>query len=426
MHEGGKMKNCLCKFLVVISSLILVVTAASSVKAKDEIKIGALYPLTGSMALLGNHDMNGVELATDIINERGGIKGKKVLLIKGDASTPEAARSEAERLINVENLNVIFGTYSSSLSYVASSVAEKHKRIYWETGAIADNITQRNFKYLFRSCEKASDSGNAAVDFILDKLAGDLKIPIKDLRICIMHEDSLYGTSVMAAATKRLKERNVKILANESYTKTVTDLSPLVMRFKALKPDVVLATCYINDAILWNRQMRELNLYVKAMVGTGGGHSISDFAKALGRDSDGVFSSDPAFIKNPKVLDPQLDPPLKTVFERYKKKYGEEIDIHAILSFTGAWVFYKYALTKAATTDPEILRKTILQIDVPTGGTYMGFGVKFQGEKRSGTRAKYQVFFSYESVAEWRLLYRLASTLRRTQGNSCPLASLAG
>ena len=137
------MKNCLCKFLVVISSLILVVTAASSVKAKDEIKIGALYPLTGSMALLGNHDMNGVELATDIINERGGIKGKKVLLIKGDASTPEAGRSEAERLINVENLNVIFGTYSSSLSYVASSVAEKHKRIYWETGAIADNITQR-------------------------------------------------------------------------------------------------------------------------------------------------------------------------------------------------------------------------------------------------------------------------------------------
>ena len=136
MHEGGKMKNCLCKFLVVISSLILVVTAASSVKAKDEIKIGALYPLTGSMALLGNHDMDGAELATDIINKRGGIKGKKVLLIKGDASTPEAARSEAERLINVENLNVIFGTYSSSLSYVASSVAEKHKEYIGRQGPL--------------------------------------------------------------------------------------------------------------------------------------------------------------------------------------------------------------------------------------------------------------------------------------------------
>ncbi len=70
-----------------------------------------------------------------------------------------------------------------------------------------------------------------------------LRIPVKDLKVCIMHEDSLYGTSVMAAASKRLKESGVKLQAMESYSKSVTDLSPLVMKFKALKPDIVLATC---------------------------------------------------------------------------------------------------------------------------------------------------------------------------------------
>ena len=234
------MKGYFSRFLAIMACAALILVVFTSAHAQD-IRIGALYPLSGPMALLGTHDMNGVELATDIINERGGIQGKKIKLIKGDAPTPEAARSEAERLINVENLNVIMGTYSSSLSFVASSVAEKHHRIFWETGAIADNITQRNFKYVFRTCSKASNFGNAAADFIVEVLAKDLRIPVKDLKVCIMHEDSLYGTSVMAAASKRLKESGVKLQAMESYSKSVTDLSPLLMKFKALKPDIVLA-----------------------------------------------------------------------------------------------------------------------------------------------------------------------------------------
>jgi branched-chain amino acid transport system substrate-binding protein len=375
------MKKWSGKLAIALLGLALMIAVPFSAKAEDVFRIGALYPLSGPMALLGNHNMNGVELATDIFNERGGAKGKKVQLIKADGPTSDAARSEAERLVSVEKLNVNFGTYSSSLSFVASSVAEKNKTIYWETGAIADNITQRNFKYLFRTCSKASNFGNTAANFTIEQLAKDLKIPVKDLKVCIMHEDSLYGTSVMSAAIKRLKDLGVKILATESYNKSITDISPLIMKFKSLNPDVVLATCYVNDAILWQRQMRELNFNIKAMVGSGGGHGISDFPKALGNDADGVFSADFPFIKNPKSVDPKLDPPLKMVFERYKKKYGEDPDMHAMASFTGAWIFYKYVLSQATSTDPDALKKIISQVDVPMGGTHMGWGVKFQGEK---------------------------------------------
>jgi branched-chain amino acid transport system substrate-binding protein len=368
------------KLLLLIGTVVLSVFIFGGAQAQDVWRIGAIYPLSGPMALLGNHDMNGVELATEIINERGGIAGKKIKLIKGDTPTPEAARSETERLISVEKLNVIFGTYSSSLSFVASSIAEKNQKIFWETGAIADNITQRNYKYLFRNCTKASNFGHAAADYVVTKLSKDLGLNAKDVKVCIMHEDSLYGTSVMTAADKRLKENGVKILALESYNKSVTDLSPLVMKFKNLKPDMVLATCYANDAILWQRQMKELNFNLKAMVGSGGGHGVLDFAKAVGSDSDGVFSADFPLVKNPKTLDPKLDPPLKTVFERYKKKYGDDPDLHAMSAFTGAWVFYKYVLSKAGSLDPEAIRKAAYQVDIPMGGTHMGWGVKYQGE----------------------------------------------
>ena len=373
------MKTCLSKILVVMAGLALVLAVTTNTHAQ-EIKIGALYPLSGPMALLGTHNMNGIELATDFINEQGGIKGKKIQLIKADIPTPEAARSEAERLINVEHLDVLFGSYSSSLSYVASSVAEKNKRIYWETGAIADNITQRNFKYLFRTISKASDSGYAAVDFMTQVLANDLGIKVKDLKVCVMHEDSLYGTSVSDGIMKRLKENGITPLAKESYSKTVTDLSPLILKFKSLKPDVILATCYINDAILWQRQMRELNFNIKALIGTGAGHALKDFAKAVGNDSDGVFDGNATFVKNPKSLDPKLDPPLQTVFDRYKKKFKEEPDVHVMTAFTGAWVFYKYVLSKAGSTNPEAIRKAAYEVDIPLGGTHLGWGMKFQRE----------------------------------------------
>jgi branched-chain amino acid transport system substrate-binding protein len=374
------MNHRLKKWIVLLGTLVLSAGITFGVHAQDVWRIGAVYPLSGPMALLGNHDMNGIELATEIINERGGIAGKKIKLIKADTPTPEAAQSETERLINVEKLNFIFGTYSSSLSFVASSIAEKHQKVFWETGAIADNITQRHFKYLFRNCTQASNFGHAAADYTMTKLAKDLKINPKDLKICIMYEDSLFGTSVMSAAEKRLKEKGIKILASESYSKSVTDLSPLVMKFKTLKPDIVMATCYANDAILWQRQMKELNFNIKAMVGSGGGHGVLDFAKAVGSDSDGVFSADFPLVKNPKTLDPKLDPPLKTVFERYKKKYGDDPDLHAMSAFTGAWVFYKYVLGKAKSLDPEAIRKAAYQVNIPFGGTHMGWGVKYQGE----------------------------------------------
>jgi len=374
------MKKWLGKLVTGILLFIFSIMLPIGVQAQDVFRVGALYPLSGPMALLGTHDMNGIELATEIFNERGGVKGKKVKLVKADAPTTEAARSEAERLINVEKLDFIFGTYSSSLSYVASSVTEKHKKIFWETGAIADNITQRNFKYLFRTCTQASDFGYAAADFSTQKLAKDLGINIKDLKVVIMHEDSLYGTSVMSAAEKRLKKGGVKVLAYESYSKSVTDLSPLVMKFKMLKPDFVLATCYANDAILWQRQMREMNLNIKAMVGSGGGHGVLDFAKATGKDSDGVFSADFPLVKDPKSLDPKLDPPLRTVFERYKKKFGDYPDLHAMSAFTSAWVFYTNVLAKTASLNPEAVKKAAYKIDIPTGKTHMGWGVKFRDE----------------------------------------------
>jgi branched-chain amino acid transport system substrate-binding protein len=196
----------------------------------------------------------------------------------------------------------------------------------------------------------------------------------------VMHEDSLFGTTIATAANKRLKELGFNVVAYESYSRKVTDLSPLVMKFKALKPDAIIACSYINDAILFQRQMRELNLYVKGFIGTGGGFGVEDFAKSLGKYSNGVISVDGALYKDPAALDPNLDPPLREFWKRYKETYGYNPDLFSIVNFGAAMVLYKYVLPKAGSLDPDAVRKAALQVDIPMGKEICGFGVKFAGE----------------------------------------------
>src|SRR5712664_4223678 len=82
---------------------------------QGEYKIGVLQPLTGNLAAEGKRHLEGYEIMRDLINERGGVMGKKLVFVVGDAVDPTVAASEANRLITREGVKIITGTYSSTL-----------------------------------------------------------------------------------------------------------------------------------------------------------------------------------------------------------------------------------------------------------------------------------------------------------------------
>ena len=388
------------KHFMVLSLLLAFLTCISgNTYGEEVIDIGTLFPMSGPMALGGIRDLNGVELATLMVNEKGGVLGKKINLVKADASSPEAAQSEAERLITLKKIKLIIGSYSSQIAFVASAVAEKNGVIYWEMVAVADNLTQRGFKYFFRTGCSASLLGVTAANFAGEAVASKLGKSPKELKVGVIHEDSLFGSTVGPAGAKRLKELGFNVVAVESYNAKTTDLSPLVMKLKALNPDIIITTSYINDGILLCRQMKELNLNTKVLIGTGGGFETPDFGKGLGKDVNGFFSLQPLFFTNPAALDPKLDPPLKDVLKRFKEKYGYEMDSPGMSGFGAAMVLYKFVLPKAGSFDPEAVRKAALQVDVPEGSTVLGFGIKFAGD---GDPNQGQNIKAYTGAMQWQ------------------------
>ena len=355
----------------------LMMFASSPAMAAETIRIGALFPFTGSLAMLGNETFNGAIIAQDMVNEKGGIWGKKVEWVKADGVDPKKAITECERLIAVEKIKLVFGTYSSSLAYAASEIAERNKVIYWEQGAIADNITARGFKYLFRTIARAGDFGNLAVNFTNEVIAPKLKLDPKKIKVGIMFEDSLYGTTVGTMAAKKAKEMGMDVVASESYSHKTVDLSSVAMIFKSKRPDVIIATSYMEDSILFWRQAKEMDLNVKAFIGTGAGHGMPEWAKTFGNEANYIFNIDPPIGINPKVFKGNTLAVLNDFRERFNKKFGHYPATHATAGFMSAHLLFEVVLPKAGSVDPEAVRKAALEIDIPEGGTVFGFGVKF-------------------------------------------------
>jgi branched-chain amino acid transport system substrate-binding protein len=343
-------------------------------------KIGALYPLTGSLALLGAENLNGAKIAVDMINERGGIAGHKIELVTGDASTPDKAQSEAERLSSLENLKVISGTYSSGLSYAASQVVERRGGFYWETGGISDGLTKRGFKNYFRVVFTATQNGQLAANISRDLIARQLGKEPKDIKVMVIHEDSDYGTSVATAAEVRAKELGFKVTGRIAYKATTTDLSPLVLRMKAEAPNIVIASSYANDALLVQRQMKQLAVNVDAFIGTGGIYGLPSFAEGLGNSVNGIFDTEGSANINTSALSKDSATQLEDFKKRFQAAYGKAPSYVGTQGFVGTYVLLDSVLRKAGALDPEKMRAAAVAVDVPDGGTALGWGVKFAGE----------------------------------------------
>ena len=162
----------------------------------EDIKIGIPEPFTGPWAKNGNESYVAMEIARDMINEKGGIRGDKIAFIRGDAPDPSAGKSEAERIISQNGVKLITGTYASPLGIAISAEAERQGVVHWETIASADIITKRGYKHVFQVGPAASRYGTAALDFTKEELANRLNRKFEDLRIALLWENRAFGTAV--------------------------------------------------------------------------------------------------------------------------------------------------------------------------------------------------------------------------------------
>src|SRR5215208_4519149 len=133
-----------------VGAAAVILSGAALAQVQQPIRIGVLLPLTGPFAKNGIENWEAMQIARDMINEKGGVNGRKIEYVHGDATSPTAAISETERVITRDGIKITTGSFASPLAIAVSQAAERHGVFHWETTGAAEVITRRGFKHTFQ------------------------------------------------------------------------------------------------------------------------------------------------------------------------------------------------------------------------------------------------------------------------------------
>jgi branched-chain amino acid transport system substrate-binding protein len=280
---------------------------------------------------------------------------------------------------------------------------EQLKKFIWMTTCISSAVlADKNYKYAFRPQPSGDQFGMMTMDFIANFSKEKFGKDPQDLRVAIIHEDGAYGVDVAKGNEAGAKKAGFNVVLKEGYSATAPDLSALVTKLKRARPDVVFHTGYNPDITLFARQAREQGLKFGALVGHGAGYGVYDKLKeGLGADANYLFNTDPIsiWLANQKTMDPKLPPEIKLVGEEYDKlRPGVAIrSAHIGMAASNTYVLLTDVLPRAIKkyggVDADALRKAAAEVDIPDGGTMLGFGVKFNGDGQN--QRSYPVVLQY-------------------------------
>jgi len=325
-----------------------------------EVVIGVAHPLSGPSARFGIVLKNGWEMGVEEINAAGGIKslgGAKMKLAFGDVvNKPDLAASEIERLIKEYNPVMVAGCMASSLTMVATQIAEKNRVPFLVDNATAPGITKRGFKYTFRCTQHSIACATTAFDFV-EKVAQEGKK--KPIKVAMIYEDTDYGIPYGEEIKKVAKNYNWEIVADERFPSGTADLTLTVNKVKLRNPDVVFCVGYINDIILLGRTIQSQKFQPKAIIHFGGASSMPDFMKALGKGAEYWYTG-VAFAVDMK------NPYNQKFVEKYNSRFKELPNENAHNGYIAAYVA-KEVLELAASADREKVRDAFTRVHITDG-----------------------------------------------------------
>ncbi len=357
--------------MIFVLIILLVLMVPHGLKAAEkEILLGVLEPMSGESALTGKIDVRGYQMAVDEINAAGGIKSlggaKFKLMVADHEGKPNVGIAEAERLIQ-RGVTLIMGGFHSSVIYPATQVAEQQKTPFVVVNSTADSITERGFKYIFRTIPKASKTAKVRTEYIewINKGHKD-----KAKRVAVIAQDSKYGVETAEADKKYCEQAGFEVVSYIIYPLTARDLSVEVRKLIASKPDVVMWTPYESDAIMMTRLFSEEKFAPYGIIGYAYMQNPK-YIEQLGKLTEYLCT---LTSWNPDVKLPGA----KELNERYKKLYGDEMDGTVAQTYSPVMML-RDVFERAASTDKEQVRKALAETDLKAGekGIAWPYGVKF-------------------------------------------------
>ncbi len=392
------MKNSSLLISLLLSGLLTIVSCSPndsktpSTDQPDPVNVGIVLPLTGKHAKFGEIEKLSFELALEKVNAEGGINGRPLKLIFEDTTgKPDIGRSAAEKLITQNEVVMLGGGYSSSVTAAIAGVAINKGFPFLVNTGSADIITEptahtpsgkkidrlkksnksdditTKIAELTKKAEKEAESIlsryaifrlNPPVSEYANGIESFLAQVVKPQTAVILNENSLFGTKGAASFQKTCARLGVRVLLKESYDQGAIDFKPILAKVKDLDPDIVYMSSYVLDASLLMKQSMELGLNPKMFIGGGAGFTLPEFYTAAGKAAEKVIS---ATLWHQSIPFPGA----MEYYDDFAKRYNRETEYHGAEAYAATFVIAD-ALRRAKSFSPEEIRDALLKTDMET------------------------------------------------------------
>ena len=253
------------------------------------VKVGVLHPVTGALAYSGQQCREGALMAIEDINRTGirSLGGAKIEALLGDAqSTPAAGTAEIEKM-NEAGASAVVGAFASAICLATTQAAAKYNLPHVVDVGVADQIVERGLKNTFRFGPGYRKCAEIAVAnlHVLNTAAGR---PARS--VMIIHEESLFGSGTANLLARELPGFGYEVKEVIKHANPTRDFNNIVLRMKAVNPDIVIPANYYNEYALLVRTMQQQKVVPKAIYSVlGGAASQYKFVKEFPDASEGII-----------------------------------------------------------------------------------------------------------------------------------------
>lgn len=283
------------------------------------VKVGILHPVTGALAYSGQQCREGALMAIDDVNKTGirSLGGAKLEVMLGDAqSTPQAGTAEIEKM-NEAGCAAVVGAYASAICLATTQAAAKYNLPHVVDVGVADQIVERGLKNTFRFGPGYKVCAQIALSnlHVLNTAAGK---PAKT--VMIIHEESLFGTGTANLLARELPGFGYEVKEVVKHANPTRDFNNIVLRMKAVNPDIVIPANYYNEYALLVRTMQQQKVTPKAIYSVlGGAASSYKFLKEFPDAANGIIDCNHWFNpKDKRALELKKRTEAKNLFYSYE------------------------------------------------------------------------------------------------------------
>jgi branched-chain amino acid transport system substrate-binding protein len=286
--------------------------------AQEPIKIGFAGALSGPAAFVGVEIKRGAEIAVDEINAKGGINGRKLVLVsRDDEHNPVKTVAQYRELVEREKVVAMVGaTNSASMLAVAPIVNDTLKVPVicpaTDATAITENDARKQGRdnYLFRVGMYGTGQANFMVDTMVKKFG--------HTKVGLLNWTGGWGVTGRTELQRRLKENGLSPVADETFDSNDTDMTPQVIKLKNAGAQSILNYALVreNTFVVKTKEKLKNNIpYVSAW-----GIAGPAFWKAAGASAEGVLTSTTVTIDGPQ------SPERVAFLNEYRRRHNQEMD----------------------------------------------------------------------------------------------------